>query len=434
MSAMSAMSSATANELLKDGKPEEALATLREALEKQQDAAPRARSTLLANAGLCLEQLGRLDEAVASLEAALEADATNEAATRILRQLKASQLLALAVKAAEASKFSEALGLFEAAGAADDADDAWRYNAAVMLNKLGRYGDSLAHVEAFRAGGDEDRSSLALFGELLCKAGRWADARAALAEAVAAGLDLPTSLYYNYGVACLKCEDLAAARAAFEELIAYAPNYGLAYDALATIDAREGAAACQRGDFSAAIPLLSAAAGRTPKGSTQRPASATILSRDFDRENDETSLPTCLVGTTLFARRRFAVQGRDAEDGVAGAEADGEGQHGGPAHCVDAAAIACLATAHRASRRSTRRGQPEAGATVHHDLHVWPGRRAPRWPRHPRPPTARRRPSPRRRRATSRRARRRRRRATGRTPSSPSGSATRRTSSAPCRR
>ena len=43
---MSAMSSATANELLKDGKPEEALATLREALEKQ-DAAPRARSTLL---------------------------------------------------------------------------------------------------------------------------------------------------------------------------------------------------------------------------------------------------------------------------------------------------------------------------------------------------------------------------------------------------
>ena len=53
MSAMSAMSSATANELLKDGKPEEALATLREALEKQ-DAAPRARSTLLANAGLCL--------------------------------------------------------------------------------------------------------------------------------------------------------------------------------------------------------------------------------------------------------------------------------------------------------------------------------------------------------------------------------------------
>ena len=126
MSAMSAMSSATANELLKDGKPEEALATLREALEKQEDAAPRARSTLLANAGLCLEQLGRLDEAVASLEAALEADDTNEAAKRILRQLKASQLLALAVKAAEASKFSEALGLFEAAGAADDADDAWR--------------------------------------------------------------------------------------------------------------------------------------------------------------------------------------------------------------------------------------------------------------------------------------------------------------------
>ena len=179
MSAMSAMSSATANELLKDGKPEEALATLREALEKQ-DAAPRARATLLANAGLCLEQLGRLDEAVASLEAALEADDTNEAATRILRQLKASQLLALAVKAAEASKFSEALGLFEAAGAADDADDAWRYNAAVMLNKLGRYGEALEHVEAFRAGGDEDRSSLALFGELLCKAGRRVDIKSSI--------------------------------------------------------------------------------------------------------------------------------------------------------------------------------------------------------------------------------------------------------------
>ena len=63
---------------------------------------------------------------------------------------------------------------------ADDADDAWRYNAAVMLNKLGRYGEALEHVEAFRAGGDEDRSSLALFGELLCKAGRRVDIKSSI--------------------------------------------------------------------------------------------------------------------------------------------------------------------------------------------------------------------------------------------------------------
>ena len=263
------------------------------------------------------------------------------------------------------------------------------------------------------------------------QAGRWADARAALAEAVAAGLDLPTSLYYNYGVACLKCEDLAAARAAFEELIAYAPNYGLAYDALATIDAREGAAACQRGDFGAAIPLLSAAAGRTPKGTTlynlglallkerRAPEAERTFARLEESEPDharagrvrgrvdvvptppalqargvrarrghggreraqrraERGLLVALRGARRggarrrralrrrrranrlgddLARRRLAVQGRDAEDGVAGAEADGEGQHGGPAHCVDAAAIAC-----DSSRRASRRGAPPGGA------------------------------------------------------------------------
>ena len=200
------------------------------------DLPPRSKSTVLANQGLCLEQLGRLDEAVSTLETAVSADPGNETAAGILAQLRASKLLGSAVAAAEGKRFTEALGLFEAAGAADPSGDAvWRYNVAEMLNKLGRFEEALAHVEAFRAAeADEDGASLPLLGELLCRSGRWADAKAALGEAVALGLDLPLNLYYNYGVALMKCEDLVGARAAFEDLIAYSPNYGMAYDCVAT--------------------------------------------------------------------------------------------------------------------------------------------------------------------------------------------------------
>lgn len=83
-----------------------------------------------------------------------------------------------------------------------------------------------------------------------------------------AELELPASLLYNYGVALLRTGERVGARKAFDDLIYYYPNYGLAYDALASIDAQEGAACCQRGAFAEAIPKLLASSRRTPKPST----------------------------------------------------------------------------------------------------------------------------------------------------------------------
>ena len=161
--------------MLKEGKAEEALDVLELALGVS-GATARARCTLLANSGLCLEQLGRLEDAVQALESAVASDRTNAAAASMLMELKASALLNKAVAAAEENELERALELFTAAGAADpEGDGMWRYNAAVMLNKLGRFEEALAAVEAYRSSSDEEGSaaSLALFGELLCKANRW---------------------------------------------------------------------------------------------------------------------------------------------------------------------------------------------------------------------------------------------------------------------
>lgn len=235
---------------------------------------PGAKCTLLANRGLCLEQLGKIDEAVESLEAAQQACPSNREASSVLRQLKATQLLGRAVQKAEANEFSRALALFEEAGRLDPhGDGTWLYNKARMLTKLGRTEEALASLLQFKSGLSEDDDQeqtilLPLLGELLCKEERWSEAVSAIDGAIAANLELPASLLFNYGVALLKSGDLEKARRAFDDVIAYFPNYGLAYDALANIDAQEGAALCKRGDFEQAIPKLYAAVRRTPKPKT----------------------------------------------------------------------------------------------------------------------------------------------------------------------
>lgn len=92
-------------------------------LSASKDISPAAKSTLLANKGLCLEQLGMIDKAVAALEMAKRECPTNEDAVQLLIQLKATQLLSLAVQKAEANEFSNALALFEEAGRLDPTGD-----------------------------------------------------------------------------------------------------------------------------------------------------------------------------------------------------------------------------------------------------------------------------------------------------------------------
>ncbi|KAJ8598801.1 hypothetical protein CTAYLR_008659 [Chrysophaeum taylorii] len=261
-----------ATQLLRDDKPGEALAILERALKASPSA--RASSTLLANKGLCLEQLGRNDEAVLALEASVAARPSNEEAKHILNSLKATQLLGQALKKVEGNEFSNALALFEQAGALDpDGDGTWLYNKARMLTKLGRYDEALEALLKFKEGLDpndaeEQTIMLPLLGELLCKRERWSEAIAAIDGAIVANLELPASLLFNYGVALLKTQNLTKARHAFDDVIAYFPNYGLAYDALASIDAQEGAAHCKKGEFGEAIPKLYAAVRRTPKATT----------------------------------------------------------------------------------------------------------------------------------------------------------------------
>lgn len=251
-----------ATQLLRDERAAEALVILENVLGSSPSAS--ATSTLLANKGLCLEQLGRIDDAVAALEAALRACPTNQDAQAILRQLRATQLLQQAVVKAEKNEFSNALRLFEEAGNLDPREGTWLYNKARMLSKLGRYDDALEAALAV----ERDEYVYPLLGELLCKTERWTEAIDIIDEALAAGIELPASLLFNFGVALLKSGDLPRARTAFDDVVAYYPNYGLAYDALASIDAQEGSKLCKEGDFTAAIPKLYAAVRRTPKATT----------------------------------------------------------------------------------------------------------------------------------------------------------------------
>lgn len=151
-----------------------------------------------------------------------------------------------------------------------------------MLTKLGRTKEALDALLTFKEGLDEDDQQeqtilLPLLGELLCKCERWEEAVSVIDGAIAANLEMPASLLFNYGVALLKTHQLSKARSAFDDVIAYYPNYGLAYDALANIDAQEGAALCKRGAFSEAIPKLYAAVRRTPKSTTMYNLSLALL-------------------------------------------------------------------------------------------------------------------------------------------------------------
>jgi len=254
---------ARATRLLREGSAREALAILEETL--RDTLTPKARSIVLANKGLCLEQLGQLDAAVEALEEATRGSGDAQFVA-ILRQMRASQLMARATELAGSIKFEEALRCFEEAGKLDPeaaTDDGWKYNVAVMLSKLGRIDEALEILLDL----SEDLN-LPLLGELLCKKQRWEEAVATIDRAIADDVELPASLLFNYGVASLKLGDPSKARKAFEDVVAYYPNYGLAYDALASIDAQEGASLCQKGQFGDAIPKLYAAVRRTAKVST----------------------------------------------------------------------------------------------------------------------------------------------------------------------
>ena len=261
MSAVRANTKAT--KLLKEGDAAGALEILDRAL-LDQDLSTTARSTLLANRGLCLEQVGRFDESVAALEAATS-ESKNDELLILLREMKASQVMGKGMEKATRNDYAGALALFEEAGRLDPEDEAWRYNGAVMLHKLGRTEEALGVLQKSKVIEEE---TLPFLGELLCKRQRWRDAVETIDKAIADGLELPASLLFNYGVARLKLGDAVKAREAFQDVISYYPNYGLAYDALASIDAQEGAALCQQKNFDEAIPKLYAAVKRTPKAST----------------------------------------------------------------------------------------------------------------------------------------------------------------------
>ena len=117
---MASSAVARANGLLKDSKPGEALDVLEELLQTadSRELTAGSRSTILANKGLCLEQLGRVDDAVLALDAALVAVPDNADAADIRRQLVATRCISRAVAAAERHEFTDALALFEEAGTA----------------------------------------------------------------------------------------------------------------------------------------------------------------------------------------------------------------------------------------------------------------------------------------------------------------------------
>ena len=240
--------------LLKEGRAEEALGLLEKG---------KRSATLLANKALCYEQLGRLDDAVAAAQEAVQMDEHREDIAEVLNQLRASQLMERGVACAERNDFFGALEAFEEAGEVG-ADGSWRYNVAVIKNKMGHTEEALEMLLA----SEKQEGILPLLGELLCKRQRWTEAVEVIDEAIGLGLELPASLLYNYGVAALKSGDNFKARQAFDDVISYYPNYGLAYDALSSMDAQDGATLCQKGKFDEAIPKLYAATKRTAKNST----------------------------------------------------------------------------------------------------------------------------------------------------------------------
>jgi len=114
--------------LLKEGRAEEALGLLEKG---------KRSATLLANKALCYEQLGRLNDAVAAAQEALQMDEHREDIAEVLNQLRASQLMERGVACAERNDFFGALEAFEEAGEVG-ADGSWRYNVAVINGSYGR--------------------------------------------------------------------------------------------------------------------------------------------------------------------------------------------------------------------------------------------------------------------------------------------------------
>mmetsp|Transcript_8702 Transcript_8702/g.15547 ORF Transcript_8702/g.15547 Transcript_8702/m.15547 type:complete len:914 (+) Transcript_8702:160-2901(+) len=254
-----------ATKLLNDGDAIGALALLDKILASP-DMTEQQKATILANKGLCLDQLGRAEDAVAVLEEAL-ALKEDPGIAEVRDQIAVSILTDKAVRTAERGQYEEAADLFTECIEKDpEGQNFWLFNKALMIHRLGRLEEATALFEDVYRSDPSNTQVYSLLGNNLCKLKRWAEASPVLEAALAEGADLNTR--YNYAVCLLNTDKRPEAKDAFEKVLEEDPDYDLALDALAMLNARFGSELCQKGDFAAAIPLLEQAIGRNPKDTT----------------------------------------------------------------------------------------------------------------------------------------------------------------------